>query len=486
MLAALALASVHALMVPAFWPVDELANVGYARLLLDGDLPTIDTPTPDDGIPGLQGRLFYERVKGHTQRMDAWTSNHPPLYYLLAGVPLALGVAVDLPEAGLLVARLVAVAATGLGVLATALLADVLVPAASPRRRAIVVGAALLAALTPGLAHVGGLVFNDTLAFALATLALAAGLRVLREGPVRPWPLIAAAAGAAAAATRVATLPAVALAAGACALGAWVAAAPPGTRALPARLRAAAGEGLLVVGAAGLAAGWFYARNVALYGDLTGSAALFDKFGRSADDPVGGPKTLLGLALDQWDRLLGDLTTGYWVGGPRAWVGRGVLLALLLGIGLALLRALRGGGRAPRDWAGLATPAAWGFAALLALATLLANARFHDAGGSPHGRYLLVTLGVIAVAGAGGLAHLPGGRRGWLLRVVAAALVALNLGLLLLLVTAADEPFTIGRQVYELPRIWPDGGTVVASALLVVWLAAVARALSSLRKHRGR
>ena len=132
----MAMASVHALLVPAFWPIDELANVGYARLLLAADLPTIDTPAPDDGIPGLEGRLFYERRAGNTQRFDAWTANHPPLAYVLAGAPLALGVAVGQPGLGMFLARLVSVAATGLAVVAVALLTDALLPRAEPGSRA--------------------------------------------------------------------------------------------------------------------------------------------------------------------------------------------------------------------------------------------------------------------------------------------------------------------------------------------------------------
>ncbi len=485
-IAAMAMASVHALLVPAFWPIDELANVGYARLLLAGDLPTIDTPAPNDGIPGLEGRLFYERRAGNTQRFDAWTANHPPLAYALAGVPLALGIAVGQPNLGMLVARLVSVAATGLAVVAVALLTDALLPrpvdagaSRAARRHAAVIGAALLTALLPGLVHVGGLVYNDALAFALGTLTLAGGIRVLRDGPDRFWPVLTAVAGAAAALTRIATLPAVALAALACAVGAWLAAPAGRDHPVQPKVRAAGNHLALVLVCAVGASAWFYARNVALYGDVTGSAALFAKFGRSADLPIGGEMTAAGLALDQWDRLLGDLTAGYWAYGWRVWVGRGLLTMLVLGIGVALLRLALRRGEPTVPWR---LAAGWGVGVLLVVATVVSNAQFHEAGGSPHGRYLLVAWGVLAAAGGCGMAALPGSRRGIPQWLAVLALTACNAGLLAILVTAVHGPFTLDGVAYELPRLAGAAGTVAICALLTIWGGGVGLAMSALRK----
>src|SRR5918996_1644342 len=41
-----------------------------------------------------------------------------------------------------------------------------------------------------------------------------------------------------------------------------------------------------VLAAAVAAAGWFYLRNLSLYGDLTGTAALLDQFGRTPKGSV--------------------------------------------------------------------------------------------------------------------------------------------------------------------------------------------------------
>jgi hypothetical protein len=90
----------------------------------NGRLPTIETPIPGDEMPLLQHKVNNSRPANRT----IWTANHPPLYYLVAAVPLRLGVELGHPVAGIRAARLVNVAIGLAGLVLIVLLARELVP----------------------------------------------------------------------------------------------------------------------------------------------------------------------------------------------------------------------------------------------------------------------------------------------------------------------------------------------------------------------
>src|SRR5262245_4754414 len=271
LLAFVVLATVHMLTVPRFLPSDETPHTGYALTVGHGHLPTLDTPVPRE-IPGMPPAVG--------QRARIYTANHPPLYYALAAAPLRAGVAAGAPVTGFYAARLLGIALTALGVLAAAALARLLVPA----RPQVAVAAAGVGALLPSFIHIAAFVHNDGFAFTTSTLVLVASALVLIQGPSRGRLLALALAAAAAAATRSSGL----VLAGVAALAAAAAVLWHLDRPARARLALAGAAGALVVAVTAATSGWFYLRNLRLYGDVAGVRANLDRFGYRPHGSVGG------------------------------------------------------------------------------------------------------------------------------------------------------------------------------------------------------
>ncbi len=387
------LATLQAFTIHPFHPPDEMSHVGYALDISHGDLPTIETPIPGADVPLLAHRVANSRPANRT----IWTANHPPLYYLVAAVPLRIGVALDRPLGGVRAARLVTIGISLAGLALVVLLARELVPGRPElwvgRRRAGRAAAGAGAHLRGGLQR-------------------RAGLHADRRRPGAGHP--AAAVGADAAAAGAAR--------GARGRGR----ADPGQRAgrgrggrgrhggravwrhadRPGRTRACGrpAPAAAVALAAVAAAGWFYVRNRSLYGSATGTGALLAKFARGSHGSV--PQTLLAPEFwhDQLRRLWDDSAGPSGRNGFTKWWY--LIFVPVLGLALAGVRWLR---RAVPPPAALAL----GWLACLGVAGLveLSAASFYSLGGTAHGRYLLPALSVLAVAAAAGLAALPG-RRG--------------------------------------------------------------------------
>ena len=343
--ATLALALANALATPPFTGNDEAAHVSYALAVADGRLPEVTDRTPAEPIPGLgSGRLLY-------------TANHPPLYYALVGPGVRELVDSGRPFGALRFARVVNALFSALAVLGVASLVARLAPG---RRRAPVIAAAV-AGLVPAYGFVAGFAYNDGLALAAASGVLAASLAVHRDGATRRRLAVVAVCAAAAALARASALPAVLAAAVLC-----------GTS----RQRRAA---LVPVVAAALAAGWFYVRNVSLYGDPTGGSYLLDLL----DRPHRG--SAFGVAVDPgfWSSIAAD-----------AW---GLFSPLPGPVELLLALAAV----ACFAWQVWRTPTVpWLTLAGYAVLVLAAVVQFHAAGGSAHGRYLYPLL-IVAGAGVG-------------------------------------------------------------------------------------
>jgi hypothetical protein len=159
-------------------------------------------------------------------------------------------------------------------------------------------------------------------------------------------------------------------------------------------------------------AGWFYLRNLRLYGDLTGSAALLERFGRVPRGSVAGLLTDPGFWRAQQQRLwgAGNLVPGATDGLARwLWLlGLVPLAGLLVAGGGWLAGRLRGvGGRLDQGRA-----VAVGLCLLLLGLLQLSVVQFATGGGTAHARYLLPGLVTVGLLAAVGLAALPGGRRG--------------------------------------------------------------------------
>lgn len=405
----LALGLLHASVLPPFLLVDESAHAAYALTVADGDLPTIHTPIPTDGFPLLRERLGYDVEIGRPYRTDVWTANHPPLFYLLTAAPLRAGLELGQPLLGLWAARALNVA-LGAGVLvATVALARSLVPS----RPTVALLAAGWLAVVPLFLTQPAAVYNDVLAALTATAALAAAVKLLRAGRTTFRGVSAVALWSSAAAlTRVSGLLFAVIAAG---LTAVAAAHGGDDEPARARLRRAVRDGGGVLAVVALASGWFYWRNAALHGGVTGRPGLLAKL-----DAEPGPGLWEVLAdpgywiANLWDVFAGVLPQGLIAesrfGLPRVaesdlvvWTVVAVLTTAVAGLVLRpLLRipaVVRGAVKrgAPASLPGLAT---WGLLSGAVLAIVLASAQHVAHGGNPHGRYLLQVLPILAIMAA--------------------------------------------------------------------------------------
>jgi hypothetical protein len=455
-LAFLTLAGVQALAIRPYLPPDELYHVGYAATVLGGRLPTLTTPLPT-------GRVPLAPADGQPRRV--YVANHPPLFYVVAAVPLWLGQRLGAPRAGVMAARLVSASLAAAGVVLVAWLARLLVPG----RPRVAVGAAWLAALLPSLPHVSAFVYNDGLGFLAATAALVAAVVVLRRGPALPRLAGLAAATAAAALTRAPGLALVAVAGAAAAGGVLLHRdGRPARRAL-----AAVGAGALVAGTAGGVAIWFYLRNRSLYGSLTGAAYNQRLFRFAPQDHVlellRSPSYALRLydGLWRWTRFNLPRVPALPV---LVAVPRLLALAAVTGLVLAVADGFRG--RRPAGWDAPAV-AAWALAVGWGVAVYVMVASYDGHGGHTHPRYLFPGVAVLAVAAALGLDRLPGARRGLWIWGATLAQLALTAAAWAAFITALR-----GRRPGSVPDLLGAVATLLEAASvpwpgLVLPLAAV-------------
>jgi len=420
------LGALHLLTVAPFLPADETPHTGYAVVVANGSLPTLDTPTPL--LPGMPTHF--------PERLQVYTANHPPLFYWLAAVPLRLGIGAGRPIAGFYAARLLSLALSAIGIVAVAALARLLVP----DRPAVAVSAAGLAAGIPPFQQIAALVHNDGLAFAAASATIAASALVLVRGPSARRIAVLAVLAAAAALTRATNLPVSALAALAAGAAALVHSGRPPARRLAAGVAACGAVGLATLAASG----WFYLRNLRLYGDVTGVAHSRVIFGQL---PRG---TLAEFLTFDWLVEVHDLLWGRLAGvqqlatGGAAVTYRALTLVILAGAALAAARAAvraahRRARQAPapasasttarvpaaRDPAVRGRALAWALALAVPALLYVSLIGFFADGGGLHARYLYPGLAGLAVGGAAALSALPGGRRG----LPAIAVLGVHLGM---------------------------------------------------------
>lgn len=427
-----------------FYAGDETAGANYALEVTGGRLPVFDDRFPPR-VPGMSDALTTTAV-------------HPPLYYLLAGLPLHLGVATGHPLAGLWVARLLTLALAVATVALTARLGDLLLP----RRPDVVVAGAGLLALTTSFHQVSALVYNDALFLLATTATLVAVVELIRRGSSRARRARLVVAATVAAATRASGLELVVLAAGAAVAAALVGARAAGTPVrLHLRLRPALGQAgavgptaVAVVAAPVLAVGWFYVRNLQLYGDLDGSSRALRAF---PEPPLAWGEALSGgFWLGVYRQGWGGVTGGDALGGLTTVAADALLVAVVAGVALAGWHGLRRARSRPGIWPGSGTWSgarlgAWPGAPLgLAWVAMAAHVvlvvagvlSYLNRGGIPFVRYFFPVLPLLVLVGALGLSALPGGRSGT--PTVAALLV----------VAATDLAVTgrvLGRMVQSPP-----------------------------------
>lgn len=361
LLAAVLLALVGAQIALVFkvpsWGNDEPAHVGYVASLAEGRLPTIESDIVDDParFPGTATE-FRGWDEDHG---DIWTANHPPLFHL-AMVPV-WWIASEHQSAMIITMRL----ANTLGFAAWLFLVGVLAGELA-RRRPAVAALAVVVAAAPTLVLRSAFFVNDGWASASALLLLLMTIRMMRGAATPARIAVAVAAGTVAAGTRAQGVLIVALCAAALL---FVLTRRDGWR-----------RGMTVAAAVGgipaVAFGWFYLRNLRLYGDLTGQGALLQKFGRDS--------------VTSWHRVdnIPGLTE------PTLATAIVIVAALVL-VPVALVRSVRRHG--------LRLDAAWLLLGLHGLVTLQNVVAFLATGGGFHDRYLMQVMPLLATATAVGM-----------------------------------------------------------------------------------
>jgi hypothetical protein len=469
-LAVLVIGVLQALTIPRFLWTDEPSHYAYADEVSRGHLPTIETPVRTGGSVTLELLM----ARRDPTRRTIWTANHPPLFYLAEAGPVRAAAAVAGPDAGLIAGRIVSVLLAAAGVALVGLLARLLVPG----RPAVAVVAAALAGLLPSFASISSGLFNDSLAFLTATAVFAAAVAWIVKGPSPARLGLLAVTAAAAGVTRASGLLAVGVAGLAVLAGSWLHAHERGARR---PWLAGAGPGLVVAVAVAATSGWFWLRNLRLYGDLTGSAALLARFERV---PRGSALGLLrepGFWVVQQQRLW-DPSFDFIALAPSRtrslWLLGLIPLTGLLLIGVRFLRRRRAGATRPAPGRNQLT-VAWLLGIVLLALMQLSVAMFAADGGGAHARYLFPALGVLAIAAAAGLAALPFGRRGLPALALLVAMIAANgwTWVRVLRVRRPSSPDVLGRafEVAGLPS--PAVVLTIAGVLLAMALAAQAVAL---------
>lgn len=310
---------IYALTTPPFEASDELWHYPMVRHLADGNpLPVQD---PNNVGPwkqeASQPPLYYYLGAALTFWIDTsdmaqarWLNPHVNngVITLDGNINLAVHDPAASRWQGTLLAVTVVRLASVLLSVGTVYLTYCIGRAAAPERPEIALGAAALNAFTPMFLFISGAVNNDNLAALLTSAGvwlMARAMRRARQGEAATtweWLLVGAVVGAAAL-TKEGTLALLPLAGGALFMVEWQ------TSGQPVRLPALGGTlwralrrfGWALLPAL-LIAGWWYARNVQLYGDWLGWNAFLAVLGQRAH-----PASLAQLWDERWGFLM-----SYW------------------------------------------------------------------------------------------------------------------------------------------------------------------------------
>lgn len=440
-LAAILASLVQALLSPPLHTGDETAHLDYAYQVWTGHLPVFEDGlvlAPEAGsVPPVQ-----------------WAAQHPPLYYLVLAPVVG-----PLVEGGHVIAAVYA--ARGLNVLAAGLL--VLVAAWAARRAfpaspLLAPVTALVVGTTAWVARVGGSGYNDVFAALLTTWLLGIAAGAVRSGLT--WPRAAGliVVSALCLGTRLHTMVMVGVLVAAVLAGVLLRTAGlPGVRGATVRGEAVRATVVALGTPAAVAAtsGWFYLRNVALTGSVTGghpdwAAENLDRVVR----PV--PEVLADAGV--WTQLLAVFGHGRL---PDAAV---VLALLIVPAALAAVAGVRAARNVRPPAAERADVLLLVTGAAAVAATLAMQLVYTAGGGSPHPRYLLPVIGILAMLVAQGLAST---RRGlpWAVGFWCA-------------VPLLDQAVWIAVSAPRYAGQWPDSSLSVPGAWVAWGLACVAVAVA--------
>jgi 4-amino-4-deoxy-L-arabinose transferase-like glycosyltransferase len=312
----------YALVTPVFEASDELWHYPMIRHLADGNPLPVQVTDPALAGPwnqeASQPPLYYYLAAALTFWIDTgdmdqvrWLNPHVDNGVITAdgNINLVVHDPVLNPARGTLLAvRIIRIFSVFLG-LATVYLTYLLGRETVPDRPLVALGAAATVAFTPMFLFISGAVNNDNLVVPLTSLALLLMIRLVRAGraghPPRPPAVIALGLvlglGALTKFTAIGLLP---LALGSLFLAYWAVEDRRGSdlrSLLPALGRALMAFALLMLPVL-LIAGWWYLRNIQLYGDWTGWNAFIAVLGQRAH-----PASLAQLWDERWGFML-----SYW------------------------------------------------------------------------------------------------------------------------------------------------------------------------------
>lgn len=444
---------------------DEGPNAGYAVEIASGRLPTIDTPVTTDA------RRYPQVVEGLETMVDEphrhiWTANHPPLYYLMSLPFVSAAGALDAPQVMVVGMRLVNAVGSALCVLLVGLIAFEVT-----RRAAVAFLATGISASCAVLVSAGGHIANDGVAVAASSLTLLATIQILNRGLSPGRLTLVALAGAAAAGTKAPGVLTVVLCGAAIAIALLL--RDHSRRGVIRALAASA----VATGVPALATGWFYVRNIVLYGDPTASGALLDKFDREPNGTWWQILTDGSLWADWYERLwVPLLAEGYVV------VVDVLAVAATAGLlVLAIRRMVAGPADHPFSGAG------WLLLTVHAAVVLANLVGFVAGGGNPNDRYLMPLMPLLAMALAVGVMALvdliPVGPREPRAQL-AAAVITLALGVYALLIF----DWFVGSEIYagRLPNSESRGAELVVAAGVVCGVLAICLAAWPTRTYAAR
>ncbi|MGO3884903.1 MAG: hypothetical protein ACTJHU_01275 [Mycetocola sp.] len=288
---------------PAYSSGDEAAHVDYALQLWHGQLPIFEN-----------GLVLTNTMGVHPPVQ--WTAQHPPLFYLLLAPVVG-----PLVDGGHIVAAAIG-ARIVVALLAVALLFAVRWTTARvfPAQPAVAWTAALITGLSVWFVRLGGSVYNDTLAALVICLAFGMLVALFREPHLRRWYVGFTLFITLAALTRFSALPLCALLLTAFLIQRITIERPGIWRAVGAPVLSGV---IMLVGS-----GWFYLRNVALTGNLSGGHPdwAVEHTGR-----VERPLSEVALDAGFWKTMLQQFSTRTVPEQPWAWwMNWGIPLLFLL------------------------------------------------------------------------------------------------------------------------------------------------------------
>ena len=196
----LAIGSLFALEQPPFVGADEKAHLGYAHVVADGSLPTIDQLQP---VPVWARQWMSESISTTPfANRTIWVANHPPLYYVSVAPLIWYSELTQRPDGGLLLMRLANIAWGAVGLAFT--YADR--HASSTKSPRIALVSTGVAAMVTQLYASLSLGMSDGMTFAAGAAVTWAGLRCLQRGSTSRNLWLLALTTAVATGTRAATM----------------------------------------------------------------------------------------------------------------------------------------------------------------------------------------------------------------------------------------------------------------------------------------